>query len=493
MSNPVNPAARNVVIIGGGIAGLATAYTLQEQARAAGLAINAILLEGSDRLGGKISTDNSQGFVIEGGPDSFLAQKPWAAQLAQKLGLEPELIGTNPEHRKLYVVQHGRLTPMPDGVMLIIPTRFMPFITSTLISWPGKLRMGLDILIPGRKDDVDESVANFIRRRLGSEALEKIAEPLLSGIHVSDPEQQSLLGTFPRFRTLEKQHGSLIRGMLAQRRAAHSNSNGNGNGSKPQPEPQKGGWRSSIFVTLRGGMHELVRALASALTGIQVRTQCAAARVDCLPQGGYQVTTMDGEILPADAVVLATPAFISSQLIAGFAPELARGLAAIRYVSTATVSLAFRRSELSRFTDGVGFIVPRRENRRIAACTITSTKFAGSAPEDHVLLRCFVGGPGHEEQVERSDAEIIADVRAEVAALLGVVAQPVLARVFRWIKGNAQYDVGHLERVAQMQAACAQFPGLYLTGSAYEGIGVPDCVHQGQQTAEKVAGFLATH
>ena len=474
---------KKVVIIGGGIAGLATAYELQERARAEGLPIAYTLLESSPNLGGKIVTDLEEGFVIEGGPDSFLAQKPWAAQLAQALGLEEDLIGTNQEQKKLFVVNRGRLTPMPNGVMLIIPTRFMPFITSTLISWPGKIRMGMDIFIPRRKDDADESVGNFIRRRLGREALEKIAEPLMSGIHVSDPERQSLLGTFPRFRTLEKQHGSLIRGMLAQRRAAHSN-------EKTAPTPEKSLWKSSAFVSLRGGMVQLVQALEKALRDGQVRTNSPVTEIIRLPEGGYQVSIAKGESIQADAVVLATPAFVSSHLISGFLPELSRVLETVRYVSTATVSLAYRQSDVGNPLNGVGFIVPRRENCRISACTITSTKFSYRAPDGRVLLRCFMGGPGHEAVVERSDAELIADVRAELAALVGIRAEPILARVYRWIKGNAQYDVGHLERVKKMHAICAETPGLFLTGSAYEGIGVPDCIHQGQQAAEKVLIFL---
>jgi protoporphyrinogen/coproporphyrinogen III oxidase len=474
---------KQVVIIGAGIAGLATAYTLQERARAEGLSIRYMLLESSAKLGGKIVTDQPEGCVIEGGPDSFLAQKPWAAQLAQALGLEQDLIGTNQEQKKLFVVNRGRLTPMPDGVMLIIPTRFMPFITTTLISWPGKIRMGMDFFIPRRKDDSDESIGNFIRRRLGKEALEKIAEPLMSGIHVSDPEQQSLLGTFPRFRALENQHGSLIRGMLAQQRAARSN-------RKVVPTSDKSSWKSSVFVSLRGGMKQLVQALEKSLEQNQIQTGCTVTKILPLPEGGYRISTAKGETLRADAVVLATPAFISSSLVSGFSTELASALKTIRYVSTATVSLAFRKSDVGNPLHGVGFIIPRRENRRISACTISSTKFSYRAPQDQILLRCFLGGPGHEEVVEHSDAQIIADARAELETLLGIHAEPILARVYRWVKGNAQYDVGHLERVKEIHTMCAETPGLFLTGSAYEGIGVPDCIHQGQQAAEKVLEYL---
>jgi oxygen-dependent protoporphyrinogen oxidase len=474
---------KKVIVVGGGIAGLAAAYTLQENARAAGLSLSITLLESAPQLGGKILTESEAGFTVEGGPDSFLLQKPWAAQLAQKLGLESELIGTNPNQKKLFVVNRGRLTPMPDGVMLIIPTRFMPFVTSRLISWPGKIRMGLDFFIPRRKDDADESVGDFIRRRLGQEALEKIAEPLMSGIHVSDPEKQSLLGTFPRFRTLEKQHGSLIRGMLAQRRASAQR-------ASQSPSPEKGSWKSSIFVSLRGGMSQLVAALVQKLDGVDLCTDSPVLEVRVLPGGGYQVSTATGQTLEADGVVLATPAFVSAQLLAPFAADLAQALLAIRYVSTVTVSLGYRKADFGDRLRGVGFIIPRREKRRISACTLSSIKFAHRAPEGQVLLRCFLGGPGQEQVLERSDAELIGAARVELEALLDVRAEPVLARVYRWEKGNAQYDVGHLERVKQIQAMCQRFPGLVLTGSAYEGIGLPDCIHQGQQAAEQVIGIL---
>ena len=479
--NPNKNSNTHIAIIGGGIAGLATAYTLQERAKAIGISMTYTLFESSANLGGKILTEKENGFIVEGGPDSFLAQKPWATQLAQALGLDQDLMGTNQAQKKLFVINHGRLTPMPDGVMLIIPTRFMPFITTSLISWPGKIRMGLDLFIPRRKGDEDESLGSFIRRRLGSEALEKIAEPLMSGIHVSDPERQSLLGTFPRFRTLEKQHGSLIRGMLAQRRAAHSNRKG-------EDKSENGSWKNSVFVSLRGGMAQLVRALEKVLTGGQIRTSCQVTEIRPLTQQGYQLTTSGGETLNVDAVVLATPAFVTADLISRFVPNLSRALGTIRYVSTATVSLAFRQSELGDPLKGVGFISPKKENCKISACTMTSTKFANRAPDGQVLLRCFVGGPWHEEVLEHSDAEIIAGVRSELAALMGVQAEPVLARVYRWPKGNAQYDVGHLDRVKEMHKMCPR--GLFLTGSAYEGIGIPDCVHQGQLAAEKVLAFL---
>ncbi len=482
--NLYNELEPQVAIIGGGITGLAAAYALQERARATGARARYTLFESTDRLGGKILTERQDGFVIEGGPDSFLQQKPWAAGLAEELGLEPEMIGTNPEQRQIFVVNRGRLTPMPEGVMLIVPTRFMPFIKSPLISWPGKLRMGLDFIIPPRPGDEDESIGSFVKRRLGREALEKIAEPLMSGIHVSDPDTQSLLGTFPRFRALEKNYGGLIRGMLAQRHAASTS----GKNGRPAGEPS---WKSSAFLSFHGGMGRLVDALTGSLQDGRLLTGCGVVDIQPIPDGGYELHTSDGDSMLADAVVLATPAFVSAKLVSRFAPRLAHALEAIRYVSTATVSLAYPKSSLPRPLAGSGFIIPRREKRLISACTWSSAKFSSRAPGDSLLLRCFMGGPGHENLVELDDARLVAMARSDLADLMGLRAEPQLSRVFRWIKANPQYDVGHLARVEQMHASCAKIPGLFLAGSAFEGVGIPDCIHQGQQAAEKVLDLIS--
>ncbi len=472
-----------VAIIGGGITGLAAAYAFQERSHAEDMEARYSLFEASPRLGGKILTEKQDGFVIEGGPDSVFQQKPWAAELAQALGLEPELIGANPDHRQVYVVNRGRLTPLPDGVMLIVPTRFIPFIKSPLISWSGKIRMGLEFLIPPRHGDEDESIGSFVQRRLGREALEKIAEPLMSGIHVSDPETQSLLSTFPRFRALEKNYGGLIRGMLAQRRATGSH-------GKNGRDPGDPAWKRSAFITFTGGMSRLVEALAASLTGGALVTSNPVVDIQPIPDGGYELRMADGETTLADAVILTTPAYVSARLVSRFAPRLAHALESIRYVSTATVSLAYRKADLPRPLEGSGFIVPRGEKRSISACTWSSSKFSNRSPEDSILLRCFVGGPGHEELVEYDDSRLVSQARGELADLMGLKATPLLAKVYRWIKANPQYDVGHLERVSQMHASCAKIPGLFLAGSAFEGVGIPDCIHQGQQAAEKVLDYL---
>jgi protoporphyrinogen/coproporphyrinogen III oxidase len=474
---------RKVVIVGGGITGMAAAYKLQEEAREQNLPVSFVLVEAGEKLGGKIVTDHVDDFIIEGGPDCFLRQKPWASELCLKLGLGDSLMGTNDHQRKVYVLNKGKLAALPDGVMLIVPTRIMPFVTSTLISWPGKIRMGLDWFIPRFKGDGDESVGAFVRRRLGSEALDKIAEPLMSGIHVSDPEQQSLLGTFPRFRNIEKKHGSLIRGMLAERRGAAKG------GHRPAASPSK--VPSSIFVSLKGGLGQMVEALEAKLTGGEILRKTAVTRLERSEQGEYRVYLSNGMVIDASAVIMATPAFAAADLLRPLSPTAARALAAIRYVSTATISLAFRKSDIRKPFMGFGFVVPKKEKRQVSACTWTSFKFNHRAPEEHILLRCFVGGPGHEDQVDLSDQSMLELVRRELKDILSLDAVPVMTRIYRWHKSNPQYDVGHLDRVKAIHQDLLETPGVYVTGGAFEGVGIPDCVRQGQETAVKVLQHLS--
>lgn len=524
---------KRVIIIGGGIAGLSAAYSLQEEARAAGLPLTCTLLEGDTRVGGKIKTEHIDGFTIDGGPDCFLSRKPWALQLCRKVGLSSDLMGTNDDRRKTYVLNKGKLTPLPDGVMLIIPTRMMPFVTSTLISWPGKMRMGMDMFIPPRRDESDETVGDFVRRRLGSEALDKIAEPLMSGIHISDPEYQSLLGSFPLFREMERKHGSLIRAMLRQK-AAHAQNggmrgaaeralygglqqitrmvgvpvppelprSGHSNGRAPAPAHAHNGHHPHgapqtplpMFMTLRHGLGQFVQAIADALekdtiyTGKQVVKLEQRTSSDDEPR--YRVFTADGDTFEADAVVLASPSYVTAELLAQIDPTLSAALNRIRYVTTSTVSLGYRMRDIGKPFDGFGFVIPRKEHRQITGCTWTSTKFDHRAPDDRLLLRCFIGGPGHEDRAELDDESLVAMVRRELEDIMGLRAEPVLTRIFRWTKANPQYDVGHLERVSQMHAMCANHPGLFFAGSAYEGVGVPDCIHQGQKAAKKALAHL---
>ena len=458
-----------VVVVGGGISGLSTAYHLQETARAQGLPLSCAIVEGDSRLGGKVVTDHESGFVVEGGPDSFLTQKPWAVELCRKLGLGEQLIGTNEASRKVFVHWKRKLHKLPDGVLLIVPTRLQPFVMSPLFSPLAKLRMGLDLVLPARRDSGDESVASFVRRRLGSEALDKIAEPMMGGIHVSDPERQSLLATFPRFADIERKHGSLIRGMLAARRNRPPTT------SKPLP----------TFMTLAGGLETLISTLVEKLDGCRILTAREVVSLGAAADG-YRLRLSDGGELRADAVVLATPARDAARLVEPVDSALAERLRAIRYVSTATVSLGYRRDTFPHPLDGFGVVIPSKEGRRITACTWTSTKFDGRAPADGVLVRCFVGSPRDDRQARLPDDEIVQLARDELRELMGVDVEPVLARVYHWPLGHPQYDVGHLDLLAEIDRLRAAHPGLHLVGSSYRGVGLPDCIHNGALVAEEV-------
>jgi protoporphyrinogen/coproporphyrinogen III oxidase len=482
----------HVVIIGGGITGLSAAFYLQRQAQDAGVPLRYTLVEREARFGGKLVTETVGQFVVEGGPDSILAQKPWGVQLARDLGLEGQLIGINDLPRKVAFLTNGRPCPMPDGMTLIVPTKLGPFLRSRLLSPLGKLRMLLDLVIPPRRGDADETLADFIRRRFGEEALLRLAEPLLAGIHNSESERQSLLATFPRLREIELEYGSLIRGMRASRQ-------------KMKDQGQKGNLESSDssvvvrrsslvgqspFVTLKGGIGSLADALVGALSGRLIGgTGVAALEYDRSAALAYRVRLEDGEILEADAVVLAAPAFAAADLVEVIRPLLADGLRRIRYVTTATVSLAYVKRAIGAPLDGYGLVIPRTERRQINAVTISSAKFTHRAPDDAVLLRVFVGGSRNPAVADLGDAPLLDLVRAELRDILGIQAEPLWSRIYRWPRSNPRYNVGHLAHIDALEALCPA--GLYLAGSAYRGVGIPDCARQGHDTAGRVLADLA--
>lgn len=478
----------DVAIIGGGISGLSTGWYLQKNAPD----LTYTILESGDRWGGKIRTDVVDApehgeFVVEGGPDAFITQKPWGMQLARELGLNDDLLPTNDDKRQVFVLNKGKPTPLPDGVLLIVPTKFTPFALSPLISPWGKMRMGMDLFIPAKRDGEDETLAEFITRRLGSEALDKIAEPLMSGIYNAEAEKQSVLATFPRFRTLEEKHGSLIKGMLASRRppaapAPSPSANGNGNAAPKKP--------TSVFMSLRGGMNELVNALVNQLTGdMQLGVSVTGLTQDTA--GNYALQLRDGRTLTARTVVLAVPAHVASKLLGDTAPAACATLDEIRYVSTGTISFGFRREDIKDLLAGFGLVIPRSEKRAINAVTITSIKFDHRAPDGAVLLRAFFGGSRRPDMMTIDDATLLETVRGELSSILGIDATPLFHRIYRWMEANPQYDVGHLDRVTAIEAALPA--GLFVTGSPYRGVGIPDCVYQSQGTAEAVIAALQAH
>ncbi len=455
----------HITIIGGGIAGLATAFYLEKKAREESREIQYVLLERDDRWGGKIATEFVDGFLVEGGPDLLLTQKPAGIQLCKDLGLADRLIPTNNDRQRTFLVRDGKLVAFPEDFSLV-PSKFWPLVTSPLFSLCGKVRMGLEVFVPRRRDEGDESLASFIGRRLGKEAV-RIGGAMLAGIHSADAERLSMRGAFPMYVAMEQRYGSLIKGVRAMRKT-HVKS-------------------SAMFQTLIGGLGEMVDTLVARLDG-DLRRGVAVGSVR-KADGGFEVVAGD-EVIGTDAVVMATPAYVSADLVADFAPGLSLMLRGIRYVSTATVSLAYRKRDVEGQHDfeGFGFLSPKHEGRRITACTWVSTKLNFRAPDDGVLVRTFVGGTGREDLVALDDETMIAQSREELEDLMGLTADPLFARIFRWKRGRPQFDVGHLDRVAEMEHLAAQVGGLYLTGSAYRGSAIPDCIVQAVDTVDRILG-----
>lgn len=456
-----------VVIIGGGISGLSAAHSLQKRQ------VPCLVLEAAAAAGGVIRTETKGGFVLEGGPDSILAQKPEGLALCRELGLGDRLVPTNPDQRAVFILHRRRLHALPEGMMLAVPTKVLPFARSALFSWPGKMRMGLDLVIPRRNGNGDESIASFLRRRFGQEAVDRLGEPLLAGIHAGDPERLSILATFPRFRDLEIRHGSLVRGMWAT----------------PRPRAVPGAKPPSAFYTLKGGLRELVDALVARLQPGTIRTGAVVRRVSRSGQG-YVVGLEGGEAVASERVIVAAPGPRIAPALLGLVPEVARALAAIPFASSATVLLGYRREDVAHPLDGYGFVVPRTEGLRTSALSFVSTKYPYRAPEGHVLLRGFLGGVRDGEVLRLSDEEMEKTVRREMQPLLGLRGEPVLTRVFRWPNGTPQLEVGHLQRMDAVERRVAEVPGLHLTGAGLRSTGIPDSVADATRAAEEAAAGL---
>ena len=467
---------KKIVIIGGGIAGLAAAHRIQ-QAIAEGAPLQCVLLETSARFGGKIATERFDGFVVERGPDSFISQKPAAIEFCKCLGLADRLVGTNPDRTATYVYTGGKLVTMPDGLSLMIPTKFLPFVLTPLFSLPGKMRMGMDLIIPKKRGKADESLAAFVRRRMGEEALRKMAEPMLAGIYASDPETMSIQSTFPMFVQTEQKYRSLILGMLDRKRQMLA---------RPQPRDKK---LHSLFMTLKSGLAEMVDAAMQHSPDVAFRSG-ETVTAFAPTESGWHIGCESGFSLDADSVVFATPASITARFLKPVAPEAAEQLEKIRYVSTATVTLAYRREGFSHALDGFGFVVPKTENKSILACTWTSSKFPHRAPEDHVMLRCYLGGALQEDIAELEEDAIAGLVQKDLKNIMGIGEQPVFVKVFHNKKANVQYQVGHAALIESVQNALSAAPGVFLTGSAYTGIGIPDCIQNGTCTAESLLQYL---
>ncbi|MGH7358350.1 MAG: protoporphyrinogen oxidase, partial [Candidatus Rokuibacteriota bacterium] len=437
--------------------------------------LDLVLLEATDRLGGTIRTERVDGFLLEAGPDSFISEKPWALALAERIGLGAQLRRTDDRFRRTYVVRRGRLEPLPEGFLLLAPTRVGPVLRSRVFSWRGKLRLGLDLVLPRRRSAGDESLGSFVRRRLGREALERVAQPLVGGIYTADPDRLSLAATMPRFLALEQAHRSLILGL---RRA-----------TRPGEAAGASGARWSLFVTLAEGMEALVTALTARVPPAVLRVGAAVTTV-APKSDGWEVRLASGERLAADGVVLAGPAPRMAAVVRAADGWLGRQLDGIAYASSATVALAYPRATVRHPLDGFGFVVPQVEGRTTMACTFSSVKYPGRAPEGFVLLRAFVGGALQATLLERDDRALVRLAHDDIAPLLGIGADPVLSRVWRHPNAMPQYEVGHLDRIAAIEARLETLPGLVLAGGSYRGVGIADCVHAGEVAAERLTSTL---
>jgi protoporphyrinogen/coproporphyrinogen III oxidase len=460
-----------IAIVGGGISGLSAAFAV-ETARRNGAAVDYVLYEAGPRFGGVLRTEHVDGCIVEGGPDSFLTEKPWAADLCRQLGLGDQLLPSNDAERKTYILVKGRLLAIPDGLMFMVPTRIRPVLESPLFSLGTKLRMAREWFYPPQKSSRDESVAAFVARHYGAELVDRLAGPLLSGVYGGDAAQLSVRAVLPRFVEMESKYGSLGHGMLAARKKMLQT------GSRSAP----------LFTSLKNGMQSLPDALLQQIPKSALRP---ATCIELLEgkKDKWQVSAADGTE-SFDGLVIAAPAHAAATLLKIGSPELSQELAGIAYTSSVIVVLAYDQRVRASLPDGFGFLVPRSEGKRMMATTFVHKKFSHRAPDDHALIRCFFGGTQAEEALNLTEDEILRTVRGELQQILGISSDPLFTRVFKWRSAMAQYGVGHLERLERIAGLSQQLPHFALSGNAFRGIGVPDCVRSGAQAADAVLTSL---
>ncbi len=476
---PTGP-LRRVAILGGGITGLAAAYTLA-RARQSGAPVEEFLIERGTRLGGSVLTEHIDGFLVEGGPDSFLSEKPEAAALCRELGLGDSLISSNDAERRTYILHRGRLVPLPDGLMLLVPTRLWPVLTTSLLPLASKLSVMTELLAPPPRDAeqrADESVASFVRRHFGDAMVERVADPLLAGVFGGDSDSLSVRSALPRFFEMERKYGSLTRAALAIRKQRRRT-------ATPAPP---------LFITLKDGLGRMVEAITAHLESARIHLgrrvvaieRAAEPSATSPPTPGsnpYTLRSAAGGVYRADAVILALPTHECARLVSPLDSALAETLAAIPHSSALTVSLGYDAAVARHLPPGFGFLVPRAAKRRLIACTFVHQKFGHRAPEGCALVRCFLGGVRDPGVLDLTDDEITGLVRQELQSILRLSAEPRFVRVCRWPSSMPQYVLGHQERVATVRARLANHPGLFLAGNAYSGIGLSDCIRSGRAAA----------
>jgi protoporphyrinogen/coproporphyrinogen III oxidase len=474
---------KHIVVIGGGVAGLGAAFKIKRAADE-GHEVTFTLVEKDPRLGGKLMSEKIGDFIIDGGSDAFIAQKPAVMRVAKLAGFDQDRMPSDESRKKTLILKKGRLVEMPDGVMQFAPTKFWPFATTRLFSLKGKIRAGMDLFIPKKKvapgELNDETLESLVVRRMGREILDRLAEPLVGGVHASDPALMSLAATFPNLLEMEQKHGNLILGFLAQRKAAEEM-------KKKYPADPKN--PRTFFNTFKDGMQELPEGMADAAGRDRIRTGVGATHLDMLEQG-WRVHLSDGEVLAADAVIIATEGWAASDLLASVDCDLSELIATIPHSSSATVSLGFDTDDLGFSLEAFGVLCPLVEDRALMAATYSSTKWTNRAPKGKALLRGFVGGPHNQAIMDKSDEEIIAITTSEMRSILGLKVDPIFARVYRWINGMPQYTMGHLDRVAKIEHRVSMIPTLGVGGGSYRGVGIANCIESGEAAVTKVLGEL---
>lgn len=484
---------KHVVIIGGGVAGLGAAYKLRRAAEA-GHEVTFTLVEKDDRLGGKLCTvlvpdaEKAGSFIVDGGSDSFLTDKPAVHRVAKLLGIFDEEAATIDENKKTFIVKDGRLVEMPDGIMMFAPTKIVPMATTSLYSWPAKFRMALDLVLPRKErwaagetaQQHDESVASLVTRRMGRECLDRLAEPLVGGVNGSDPADMSLAATYPMLLEMEQKYGSLVKGFLAQRKKVEE--------MKKKYPPKPGAKRRTFFSSFVPGLQYLTDRMADASGRDSIRTGVSAEAIERGDQGGWSVRLSSGETLTADAVIVCAEAWATAPLVGNVDARLGELVASIPCSSSATILMGFDEADCPFDKRWHGILSPSIEREPVTGISLMSSKWPDRAPQGRVLLRGFVGGPRDQEIVAKSDDELVEIARSSFVRLLGVKddAKPLFARVFRWVGGMPQYTMGHLDRVDEIEARCAKIDGLALGGGAYRGVGVPNCLDSGEQAAAKI-------
>lgn len=462
-----------VVVIGGGISGLSSAFYLQKLARESGKELNIVLVEGEDHVGGKIHTLRKDGFVIEKGPDSFLSRKLPIIDLAHDLGIENELVATNTKAAKTYIMSEQKLHAMPPGLVLGVPTDIISFLQTDLVSPQGKLTALVDLIKQAAPSEEDESLGGFLARRIGDEMVTKICEPLLAGIYAGNLYQLSLRATFPQFAQSEKEHGSLIIGSRHNKRVMEQQNEG-----KPKP----------TFMTFRNGLSTMVEALEQALSSITIKLNTIVTSFEKI-KDNYAITLSNGEVIEAQSLIITTPAKAAQELLSNHIED--KSLGNIRYVSVANVVMAFDQNNFDAEFDGSGFLVPHSEGLHITACTWTSNKWLHSAPDGKVLLRCYVGHSDDQQSVKLDDQAIIEAVRKDIKTAVGLTAEPLFTEITRLDHSMPQYPVGHLDNIRKLRIEMSdKLPGVWVTGAAFDGVGLPDCIRQGKASAQMMLDYL---